>query len=121
MRSHALDNKRSEVTALSRKSDFENIHTKMGQSVATVISSIRIEAIDYANWPSEQSLHYPGPRGFLLYFLGKFRGLRQVIMLTGHQNKAFITLVQEAFFYSFFLNRKKDNIKEKPQGPGTPL
>ena len=53
MRSHALDNKRSEVTALSRKSDFENIHTKMVQSEATVISTIRIEAIDHANWPSE--------------------------------------------------------------------
>ena len=90
----------------------------MVQSVATVISRIRIEAIDYANWPSEQSLHYPGPRGFLLHFLGKFCGLRQVIMPTGHQNKAFITRSQRLSFILSFQIKKEDNIKRKASGTG---
>lgn len=51
---------RGSDSALSRKSHFENKHTKMVQSGRTGISTFRIEVNHYVNRLSEQSLHRGG-------------------------------------------------------------
>ena len=57
----------------------------------------------------EQEIYYPGPRGFFLFFIGKFCDANRFFYF-------FFFFVGDASIVSSQI--KKDNIKRKPLGPG---
>ena len=62
---------------------------------------------------------YPGPRGFLLFFIGKFCGANRFLYIFSWHEALLGASISAS--RRKFPNEKKDNIKRKPLGPGYPM